>query len=98
MAQGTDLKGKSVENTYENLIAIDNPGFDGADKDLRHLQDARGKRLPIQVQSVDGDQIVNITGVLQLNGAPLSINQKDIGAIRKLTNGAYIDIDGGTFE
>lgn len=99
MAQGTDFKGKSVENTYQNILAIDNPSFNGADSTLRHLQDTRGTRLPIQVEKVQGDgsAIVNITGTFKLDGSEINITQAQLDTIDALTAGAYIEVDGGTF-
>jgi hypothetical protein len=94
MANGTSIKGKSVESTFENLVTLDNPSYDGLDDVLRHLQDALGNRMPIQVSK----DVVNITETLQLNGVPFNITAEDLTVIQELTNDGYIEVDGGQFK
>lgn len=85
------LTGRTIANTYKNLLNIDNDNS-GVDGTVRTVQDGEGTSTPLQLSN----SILNVNGTFQLNGVAITADASAINNITDLTAITGIVATSGT--
>ena len=65
----TTFTGKTIANTYKDLLQISNNNA-GIDTTLRNISDGEGTSSPLQLSN----DTINLTGTIKLQGTTLTAN------------------------
>ena len=88
----TTLTGKTIANTYKDLLQVSNSNS-GIDSTLRNVSDGEGTSSPLQLSN----DTINLTGTIKLQGETLTANVSALNNMADITGATgLIAVNSGT--